>query len=112
MKTAKISLGDEQYTVGPLTLAQLRAIGVGSADLANSVSEDPIETERKWYTTTFQIISDAIGKPVAEVEEIKGADRPQLFEAQRKIFILTGLIKEKEDAKDKPPGEAEGARTG
>lgn len=113
-KTATITLGDQNYEVGPLTLAQLREIGVGSAELLGPQGTTPAEIETEWYNSTFKIIGVAIGKTSEEIEQLEGVVRPQLLDAQRTIWLLSGIVKEKteEGVKDRPPGEGPGAATG
>lgn len=111
MLTSTITLGDKEFSVGPLTLKQLRLIGMGGAELANPSGKTAGEKEYDWYSTTYKIIAAATGLDVSQIEDMVDVTRPQLFEAQRLIFKITGLIDDKKE-NNTPSGEGEGAGIG
>lgn len=95
--------GGREFTVRPLTIGQLRAIGVGAAKLRQR-PEDPVAAEARFYDAVAEIISAALLRDHPEMtpEAVLGleADVPRLVEANRIILRLSGLV---------PMGEAQAA---
>ena len=100
-----LKFGDRTFTVRPLTLGQLRAIGVGSARI-RTLPADPIDAEAAWYDTNFEILAAALGRDYPEMtpEAVRGleTDFRGLLETSSAILRLSGLI---------PSGEAKAGAT-
>lgn len=99
--TTTITLGGQAFTVGPLTLSQMRQVGIGGAkirhggetvDAKGKKGYDPVAAESAWYDGTFDIISVAIGKSRAELEAMQGVTFDELFKANNAIFEVSGLV--------------------
>ncbi|HXP29711.1 MAG TPA: hypothetical protein VN832_01385 [Stellaceae bacterium] len=100
---ATLTFGGQDFTVRPLTIGQLRAVGVGAAKLRQT-ADDPVAAEGAWYDAMAEIISAALRRdhPEMTVEAVLAleADVPRLVEANRVILRLSGLV---------PAGEARAA---
>ena len=90
-----IFFGERRFTIRPLTIGQLRAIGIGAAKLRQA-PDDPVSAEAAWYDGMAEIISAALIRDhpemtVAAVLDLE-ADVPRLIEANRTILRLSGLV--------------------
>jgi hypothetical protein len=97
-----IKLGGEDFPVEPLTLGQLRAIGIGGARMRPVAGADPAKAEEAWYDGTIEVLCAALKKKPDEIKAIAGVTLDQLLEANKEIFKISGLTKKAEAAK---PGE-------
>ncbi len=112
MEKTMISLGAESLQVVPITLGVLKKIGIGSAKMQKEDGGgDPVAKEAAWYEGTMDVICAGTGKTPAEIEAIQDVTLQQLLTANRTVFLVSGLVTEKADAKPKV-GEESGASTG
>jgi hypothetical protein len=114
----KIRLGEKDYEIAPINLGTLKLIGMGSAK-AQSVdrNKDAILSEERWYEGTYEVVAAGLGwfdekeKPdVKRLLRLEGIQLPEVIAAARQIYLVTGLVVEKEGAKVKKPGEEAGAK--
>lgn len=106
MEKMKVTLGGSDYEFEPLTLGQMRAIGIGSAKMQRK-TVDTVTEEANWYEGTFEIIAAATGKKLEEIVAIRGVRLGELIAANRLILDACGLIVAKADSSS--AGEATGA---
>lgn len=105
-----VTLGGQQVPIVPLTLGLLKRIGVGNAKM-QSGKGDVISEETAWYDGAREVLSAATGKKVEELDAMVGVTIQELTLAVREVFLLTGLVVEKEGGAKKP-GEGNGTSTG
>ena len=106
MTKIKVTLGGVEREIKPLTLGQMKAVGIGAAKNSRPAS-DPAVIEANWYDSVFDVLAAAMSVSVEDIQKIEGVTLKELIEAQRAILDSCGLIKVKEDSV--PPGEATGA---
>jgi hypothetical protein len=103
MAATTLVFGSREYTIRPLTIGQLRAIGIGAAKLRQP-AQDPVAAEGAWYDSMAEIISAALMRdhPEMTTDAVLGleSDVQRLLEANRSILRLSGLV---------PPGEGPAA---
>ena len=105
-----ISLAGSAYPISPLTLGQLKAVGVGNARVIESFKKlDVVEREAAWFDGAYEVIAAATGLSLEEVLTLPGVKRPELTEALRAIYDECGMLAKKED--QTPAGEEAGAET-
>ena len=106
----KVTLGGKDYDIKPIDLGTMREIGLGSATMQSTAPGDVVAKEGAWYDGTFQVLSAALKMKLEDVTKIEGVTIQELVEANKKIFLLTGLVVAK--AERPKPGEAAGVATG
>lgn len=92
MTDRKITLGGKDYPFKPLTLGQMKAVGIGSAKKTRKVT-DPSAEEGNWYDGTFEIIAAGTGMTLDQVTKLEGVKLNELIDASRTILDECGLIK-------------------
>lgn len=113
-RTETIKLGGVDYVVGPMTLGQMRVIGVGTARWRLSkgqYKDDPVAAEQNWYQGTIEMVAAALGKSQQDVNQLVGITLQELLEANAAIIRVSGLEPEKKVDDGYPKmGEDQGAK--
>lgn len=123
-----VILGGAKFPIQPLTLGLLKRIGIGAAKQqqrvyfgtpgvatpAGAMLVDTVATEANFYEGTVQILAEALGKKVAEVEAIPNVVLSELTLAVKEIFRVTGLMRDDSTPSKAPTpsGEETGAPDG
>lgn len=107
MTKLKVTLGGTEREVKPLTLGQMKAIGIGSAKIKRP-AQSAEQEEANWYDGVFDILAAALQMSLEEVQKIEGVTLKELLDAQRAILDACGLIKVKAEG-GTGSGEAAGA---
>jgi hypothetical protein len=98
-----LRFGNKEFFVRPLTLRQLRDIGVGLASQAGPANGGAVDAERAAYDGMIDVVKAALARDYPEeAEKILDfeVDWPTLTSAHRDILRLSGLV---------PSGEASAA---
>jgi hypothetical protein len=115
MQKSVLTFGARDYAIRPLTLGQLRAIGIGAARL-RSLPADPAAAEAQWYDCMAEIVAAALQRdhPEMTIESVLAleTDLPGLLAANRAILELSGLVKRGDSAPgETPAAPSDGARS-
>lgn len=114
--TDSVTLGGRTFPIRPLTLDEIKAVGIGAAKQRQAIASqtdgaDWAAAEGKWYDATFEVIAAATGTKVEDLRALPGSNFDELCKAYRACLIRAGLLseKEKKDGSNKL-GEGNGAQ--
>jgi hypothetical protein len=99
-----IELGSVSYGVGPMTLSQMRELGIGSMRMITSFTDDKVANEVAWYDSTFEMLGFVLVKTPEEIGALTGVNFEQLQAARAEILRVAGLVPDKKETA--PQGKA------